>query len=366
MPSVAAGVDKLVARKFGPGGPFHPDTQGAWSDTPKVRGSALPPYGIHELVTVEAPTSTMPSSKLPGTVPTVHVLMYLQAQHLDVDFYDDFSRPAPTWPTHADHQARWHCALDRPNQHVRARGRRARKEPGSATSQPTAYEAGAWSSSSPHVEPFVKFCVRTLFGVRYALAQHVRVEIDGSETPIEAISRMAWATVAVGSVHAFALVGDVEGAGPIRILGGDADRAVVGVAPLRLDATHRHHHGSRRVGVVRALDQAFDDVVSGGDLAACPDPYPVAQTRSHQGVVHGHQPVGERKADVVFVFQGRGGGSALGAVDDDEVGRHRFGQHRLAERQHVDSGADTELEATGFPPASSRSLATNMISSRGV
>ena len=67
-----------------------------------------------------------------------------------------------------------------------------------------------------------------------------------------------------------------------------------------------------------------------------------------QGVVDGHQPVGERKADVVFVLQRRRGGPALGAVDDDEVGRHPFGQHRLADRQHLDPGADAQLEADRF------------------
>jgi hypothetical protein len=82
VPSVAAGLDKLVARKFGPGGPFHPDTPGPWSDTPKVRASALPAEGIQELVTVEASYIYDAFGKLPGTVPTVHVLMYLQAQHL--------------------------------------------------------------------------------------------------------------------------------------------------------------------------------------------------------------------------------------------------------------------------------------------
>jgi hypothetical protein len=41
-------------------------------------------------------------------VPTVHVLMYLQAQHLDVAFYDEFFGPAAYLPTHAEHQARWH------------------------------------------------------------------------------------------------------------------------------------------------------------------------------------------------------------------------------------------------------------------
>jgi len=108
VPSVAAGVEKLVARKFGPGGPFHPDTPGPWSDTPNVRASALPPDGIQELVTLEASYIYDAFGKLPGTVPTVHVLMYLQAQHLDVDFYDEFFGPGAYLPTHADHQVRWH------------------------------------------------------------------------------------------------------------------------------------------------------------------------------------------------------------------------------------------------------------------
>ncbi|BBZ11809.1 hypothetical protein [Mycobacterium branderi] len=108
VPSVATGVEKLVARKYGPGGPFHPDTPGPWSDTPRVRASALPPAGIQELVTLEASYIYDTFGKLPGTVPTVHVLMYLQAQHLDTDFYDELFGPDAYLPTHAEHQARWH------------------------------------------------------------------------------------------------------------------------------------------------------------------------------------------------------------------------------------------------------------------
>lgn len=106
--SVAAGVEKLVARKFSPGGPFHADTPGPWSDSPKVRSSALPPEGIQEAVTLEASYIYDTFGKLPGTVPTVHVLMYLQAQHLDTDFYDELFGPGAYLPTHAEHQARWH------------------------------------------------------------------------------------------------------------------------------------------------------------------------------------------------------------------------------------------------------------------
>ncbi|OHU84889.1 hypothetical protein [Mycobacterium talmoniae] len=110
VPSVAAGVEKLVARKFGSGGPFHPDTAGPWSDTPRVRASALPPDAIQELVTLEATYIYDTFGKLPGTVPTVHVLMYLQAQHLDLDFYDELFAPGAYLATHAEHQARWHAS----------------------------------------------------------------------------------------------------------------------------------------------------------------------------------------------------------------------------------------------------------------
>lgn len=108
VPSIAAGVDKLVERKFASGGPFHPDTPGPWSDTTKVRGSALPPDGIQELVTLEASYIYDTFGKIPGTMPTVHVLMYLQAQHLDTDFYDELFGPGAYLDTHAEHQARWH------------------------------------------------------------------------------------------------------------------------------------------------------------------------------------------------------------------------------------------------------------------
>jgi hypothetical protein len=110
VPSVAAGVEKLVARKFGPGGPFHPETPGPWSDTAAVRATALPPDGVQELVTVQASYIYDTFGKLPGTVPTVHVLMYLQAQHIDTDFYDEFFTPGAYLPSHADHQARWHAS----------------------------------------------------------------------------------------------------------------------------------------------------------------------------------------------------------------------------------------------------------------
>jgi len=106
--SVTEGVEKFVARRYGTGGPFHRDTPGAWADTPRVRSTALPAEGIQELVSVEACYIYDTFGKLPATVPTVHVLMYLQAQHIDTDFYDQLFAPGAYLPTHATHKARWH------------------------------------------------------------------------------------------------------------------------------------------------------------------------------------------------------------------------------------------------------------------
>ena len=46
--------------------------------------------------------------KFPGTVPTIFSLMYLQAHHLDLEFYDHYFKPGAYLHTHAEHMAQWH------------------------------------------------------------------------------------------------------------------------------------------------------------------------------------------------------------------------------------------------------------------
>ena len=48
--------------------------------------------------------------KLPGTVPSVFIMNYVQAHHLDLDFYDRFLKPGASLRTHAEHTRRWHGA----------------------------------------------------------------------------------------------------------------------------------------------------------------------------------------------------------------------------------------------------------------
>ena len=108
-PDMRAAVEAVCERKFGPGGPFHPDTPGPWKDSRKVR-SAAPVHDerFRECVALQAQYVYDTFGKYPATVPSMWVSMYLQAQHLDVAFYDEFFKPGAYLNTHARHMERWH------------------------------------------------------------------------------------------------------------------------------------------------------------------------------------------------------------------------------------------------------------------
>jgi hypothetical protein len=104
-----AAVEALCDRKFGPGGPFHPDTPGPWKDSHKVRSSAqVHDKAFRECVALQAQYVWDTFGKFPGTVPSIFVIMYLQAHHLDLEFYDQFYKPGAYLKTHAAHMSRWH------------------------------------------------------------------------------------------------------------------------------------------------------------------------------------------------------------------------------------------------------------------
>ncbi len=106
---MGAAVEAVVRRKFGPGGPFHPDTPGPYRESSKIRGSAK----VHDEEFISC-VKTMAQyiydrfGKFPGTVPTMFSLMYLQAHHLDLDFYDKYFGPGAYLETHAHHMKNWH------------------------------------------------------------------------------------------------------------------------------------------------------------------------------------------------------------------------------------------------------------------
>lgn len=107
-----AATEALYQRKFGPGGPFHPDTPGPWKESPRVRSSARPfDPRFRECIALQAQYMFDTFGKFPATVPSVLVLMYLQAHHLDLDFYDKKFAPGAYLSTHKEHLKRWHPDL---------------------------------------------------------------------------------------------------------------------------------------------------------------------------------------------------------------------------------------------------------------
>lgn len=108
-PDMHAAVEALVRRKYGPGGPFNPNTPGPWKDSRRVRGGA----DVHTREFVECVTLTAhyifeKFGKFPGTVPSVLLFVYLQAQHIDLEFYDLYIGSEGYLKTHKEHAEKWH------------------------------------------------------------------------------------------------------------------------------------------------------------------------------------------------------------------------------------------------------------------
>jgi hypothetical protein len=108
-PDMRAAVEAVCRRKFGPGGPFHPQTPGPWKDSPKVRSAAqVHNDRFRECVALQAQYILDTFGKFPATVPSIFLIMHLQAHHLDLEFYDTFYKPGAYLQTHADHMKNWH------------------------------------------------------------------------------------------------------------------------------------------------------------------------------------------------------------------------------------------------------------------
>lgn len=104
-----AAVEAVCRRKFGPNGPFNRITPGPWKESPKVRGAAqVHDETFKECITMQARYVYDTFGKFPATVPSIFLLTYLQAHHLDLEFYDTFYEPGSYLRTHADHLAQWH------------------------------------------------------------------------------------------------------------------------------------------------------------------------------------------------------------------------------------------------------------------
>lgn len=107
--SMREAVEAVCDRKFGRGGPYHPETGGPWQDTRKVRSAArIHDPRFRQCVALQAQYLYDTFGKFPATVPSMYTIMYLQAQHIDTGFYDTFYNHGAYLKTHAEHFKKWH------------------------------------------------------------------------------------------------------------------------------------------------------------------------------------------------------------------------------------------------------------------
>jgi hypothetical protein len=104
-----AAVEALCERKFGSGGVHNKNTKGAWSESALIRSSAqVHDERFRECVAQQVQYLYDTFGKFPATIPSVMILNYVQAQHLDLDFYDQKFRPGAYLGSHAKHMEVWH------------------------------------------------------------------------------------------------------------------------------------------------------------------------------------------------------------------------------------------------------------------
>jgi hypothetical protein len=103
-------VDIFVQRKFGPEGAYDASTPGPWKDATAVKGGVTP-YSEEFIDCLGEVAQYIYDTygKFPNTFTTMVLTGYVQAVHLDTDFYDTHYQAGAYLPTHAHHMERWHA-----------------------------------------------------------------------------------------------------------------------------------------------------------------------------------------------------------------------------------------------------------------
>ena len=108
-PDMRSAVQAFVERKFGPGGAYDPAVAGPWKHSPEVKRS-VEPYSDEfiDCLGEIAQYVYEKRGKFPGTITTLVLPGFVQAHHIDTEFYDACYQPGVYLEVHADHMHRWH------------------------------------------------------------------------------------------------------------------------------------------------------------------------------------------------------------------------------------------------------------------
>jgi hypothetical protein len=108
-PDMHAAARVFVERKFGPGGAYDPDVPGAWRDSRGVK-MTVSPYSSDfvDCIGEVAQYIYDKHGKFPGIRSTMMLPGFVQAQHLELEFYDRHYQEGAYLDTHARHLELWH------------------------------------------------------------------------------------------------------------------------------------------------------------------------------------------------------------------------------------------------------------------
>lgn len=109
-PDMRAAVEAFVARKFGPGGAYDPTTPGPWRDPAEIK-RGVTPYSDEFVACLGEVAQYVYDThgRFPATFTTIVLPGFVQAVHLDTDYYDTHYQPGAYLPTHDEHWQRWHA-----------------------------------------------------------------------------------------------------------------------------------------------------------------------------------------------------------------------------------------------------------------
>lgn len=102
-------VETFVKRKFGPKGTYDPGRPGPWRQSEKIK-SGVTPYS-DEFVDCLAETAQYiydKHNRFPATFSTIVLPGFVQALHLDTEYYDTFYKTGSYLKSHANHMELWH------------------------------------------------------------------------------------------------------------------------------------------------------------------------------------------------------------------------------------------------------------------
>lgn len=104
-----AAAAAFVERKFGPGGTYDPAASGPWRDTAAVRASVERYDDAFVDCLGEVAQYVFDTyGRFPGAFTSIALTGFVQAVHLDTEFYDRHDREGAYLETHAEHMRRWH------------------------------------------------------------------------------------------------------------------------------------------------------------------------------------------------------------------------------------------------------------------